>query len=269
MLIFLCIVIATPIVLLVVVPQIATDEVVNNLSNSTQNKATIGDSNIFIDYPWGDKQKLKVFVDVENVLIEDRDYNNYTVLLAMKWWETDRTHNLSYKVNFTLSNNSQDADIIIFWNDSLTSNPTDRGYTHINSSGVYDRIGADVCDTYKLPFKKCKIEVRSNLSYDEKLYVVKHELGHTLVFKHIFNKNDFFIRRQGFDTNYYLSPSEIMFEKINYDTAQVRIRNKTEVLHRNIVIGLIVILIIAILLFRLVPKKPKAGGVMLKKPNKF
>lgn len=165
-----------------VVPQIATYLVVNNSSNSIQNKATIGDSNIFIDYPWGNKQKLKVFVDFENVSIEDRDYHNYTVLLAMKWWETDRAHNLSYKVNFILSNNSQDADIIISWKESLASNPTDRGYTHINSSGFYDPIGADVCDTYKIPFKTCKIEVRSNLSYDEKLYVVKHELGHTLGF---------------------------------------------------------------------------------------
>lgn len=76
-------------------------------------------------------------------------------------------------------------------------------------------------------------------------------------FKHIFNKNDFFIRRQGFDTNYYLSPSEIMFDNINYINAHVSIRNTTDLLQWYIGIGLIVILIIAILLVRLIPKNQK------------
>ena len=230
--------------MLIVSPRVAMYEVVNNPLNSIQNKATIGDSNSYLDYPWGNKQKLNIFADFGNVSIEERDYYNYTILLALKWWENDITHNLSYNPNFTLVNNSNDANIIIHWTADMTYNPTDRGYTHINSSGLPsdDPLGIETCDTYNTPFKKCIIEIRTNLSYDENYYVIKHELGHALGFKHIFNRSDFLIRYKGFETNYFLSPSEIMFDNRKYNEAMDSIED-TKRLFRKI-IGLISILIL-------------------------
>lgn len=233
--------------MLIVSPLVAMYMVVNDPLNSIQNKVTIGDSNSYLDYPWGNKQKLNIFAGLENVSIDERDYYNYTILLALKWWENDITHNLSYNPNFTLVNNSNDANIIIHWTADMTYNPTDRGYTHINSSGLPsdDPLGIETCDTYNTPFKKCTIEIRTNLSYDENYYVIKHELGHALGFKHIFNRSDFLIRYAGFETNYYLSPSEIMFDNRKYNDAMNSIED-TKRYVQWLIYGLIFIFIVSI-----------------------
>jgi len=175
-------------------------------------KTTIGDTNHTLIYPWGTAPNISIFLDIDNISIEDR--NNYIqiALYSMDWWEKDTTHNLSYPVKFKLVNNSENANIILSWVNTVSSNPTDRGYTHINSSGKQDSLGKNLCDTYNPPYSRCVIEIRTNLSYVENLHIVKHELGHALGLKHRFNIMDFY--KTGFEKHlcYDFEDSEIMFD---------------------------------------------------------
>lgn len=177
-------------------------------------KVSLGNSNMPLESPWGENTNLSVFANLENVSIKDREYYVYHVLLAMKWWENDRSHNLSYSVNFTMTNKPDNSNIIVKWSEIIYDDKDVGGTTHINSSGLPhpDPLGVNICDTYNPPFKKCIIEIRKNLTYDENFYVIKHEMGHALGLKHSFNESDFFILFLGFNSNYLLSRSEIMFD---------------------------------------------------------
>lgn len=201
---------------ILVTPYIVTNIVINKPENTALNKVSIGDSNTPLDYPWGNNPNLTVFTNLDNISKEDRKYHNYTILLSMKWWEEDNSHKLSYGINFSMVNHSKDANIIIIWANSVSTNPTDRGYAHINSTGRNDSWGYNTCDTYNSPFSQCNIEIKVDMSDEEKLFVTKHELGHVLGFEHSLNKSDFMVRKDGFSTHYLLSPSEIMYDDSIY-----------------------------------------------------
>lgn len=174
-------------------------------------KVVLGDTNTFLEYPWGQNPNLNIYIDLNNVSINDKEYYVYQVLLAMKWWEINKNYNLSYDINFTRINNSDKANIIIMWNDIIYNNTDVGGTTHINSSGMQspDQMGENFCDAYSPPFKRCIIEIQKNLTYDTNFYVIKHEIGHALGLKHSFNKSDFLILYLGFNPNYRF---DIMFD---------------------------------------------------------
>lgn len=108
-----------------------------SLTYPVPNKIPIGISDTPIEHPWGNLTSLAVFVDVENISITEREYYVYDVLLAMRYWENDKTHNLSYKPIFTITNKSKNANIIINWNETLYGGKNVLGHTYINSTGEY------------------------------------------------------------------------------------------------------------------------------------
>lgn len=175
-------------------------------------KVNIGDTNDTLIYPWGTTPDIAVFLNLNNISIEDRKIYTQSGLDSMDWWEKDNTYNLSYPVKFKLVNNSEDANIIISWVNTVSSNPTDRGYTHINSSGIRDPLGNKLCDTYNPPYSRCVVEIRTNLSHGDNLHTVKHELGHVLGLHHTFNIMDYY--KTGFEEylNHDFEDSEIMFD---------------------------------------------------------
>jgi len=183
-------------------------------------KTKIGDTNDTLIYPWGPAPDISVFLNIDNISIEDRKINTQSALDSMNWWEKDNTHNLSYPIKFKLVNNSEDANIILYWVNTVSSNPTDRGYTHINSSGIQDPLGKKLCDTYNPPYSQCIIEIQTNLSYGENLHIVKHELGHVLGLHHAFNIMDYY--KTGFEeyVGYDFEDSELMFDFSVYNNSK-------------------------------------------------
>jgi len=193
-------------------PLLVIYKIENDYNHIIQLKTNIGDTNDTLIYPWGTAPDLSVFLNIDNISIEDRNLYTQNALDSMNWWEKDNTYNLSYPVKFKIVNNSEDANIILSWVNTVSSNPTDRGYTHINSSGIQDPLGKNLCDTYNPPYSRCVIEIRTNLSYGENLHTVKHEFGHVLGLKHRFNIMDYY--KTGFEE--YLchdfEDSELMFD---------------------------------------------------------
>jgi len=190
-------------------------------------KTNIGDTNDTLIYPWGTAPYISIFLDIYNISFEDRKIYTQNALDSMNWWEKDNAHNLSYPVKLKLVNNSEDANIILSWVNIVSSNPTDRGYTHINSSGIQDPLGKKLCDTYIPPYSRCIIEIRTNLSYGENLHTLKHELGHVLGLHHTFNIMDYY--KTGFEDYLGLDfeDSEIMFDFSIYDYTKTVYKNLT------------------------------------------
>lgn len=209
---FICIIIISFSILLLYLPfKLGID--LGNSAFPAPNKVPLGDSNKTLERPWGETSNLKVYINLDNVSKRDREYYVYEVRFAMKWWENDKNHNLSYNVNFSMTNNSNEANIFFRWNDTLYGGRDIRGHTHINSSGEFVK----TCDPYNPPFTQCTITILANLSDEENLFVIKHELGHALGLRHSFNTSDFFILYLGFNSNYLLTRSEIMFDSVLFD----------------------------------------------------
>ena len=183
-------------------------------------KVNIGDTNKTLIYPWGTSPSISVFLNLDNISAENRYIHTQSALDSMNWWEKDKAHNLSYPVKFKLVDNYEDANIILFWVNTVSSNSTDKGYTHINSTGYQNSLGKKLCDTYNPPYSQCIIEIRTNLSQGDNLHIVKHELGHALGLHHKFNIMDYY--KTGFEQ--YLAhdfeDSELMFDASVYKSGK-------------------------------------------------
>lgn len=213
--------------LLLLEPLFVIYEIKNVYEHKYPLKTNIGDTNDTLIYPWGTAPNISVFLNIDNISIEDKKIYAQDALDSMNWWEKDNAHNLSYPVKFKLVNNSEDANIILSWVNTVSSNPTDRGYTHINSSGIQDPLGEKLCDTYNPPYSICIIEIRTNLRYREKLHTVKHELGHILGLHHSFNIMDYY--KTGFEEylGHDFEDSEIMFDFSIYNYTKSAYKNHT------------------------------------------
>lgn len=122
----------------------------------------ISNTNETLRYPWGLAPTITVFLNHENISIKDHEKYIEYVLLASNYWENDKSHNFGYNINFIYINNSEDANIIINFKD-IVYNDNIKGTTHINSTGRFDSVGTNLCDTYNTPFKQCVIEIRTDL----------------------------------------------------------------------------------------------------------
>ncbi len=210
----------------------------------------VGELNVSLDSPWGNATNLNVFTTIINnyegvspqMKADEGNYNN-SISLATKFWENDKTHNLSYNVKFRIINTSKDANILLYWKENVSSSPTDNGYTHINSTGHLDPTGKRLCDTYNLPYTKCTIEVRRNLPSEKNLFVVKHELGHALGLQHSFNTMDYLVTHLQIDFynllgfTFDFEYAEIMFDYGVYEQINIEnIKNLIEIMTYSIII---------------------------------
>ncbi|MCZ7385722.1 MAG: M57 family metalloprotease [Candidatus Methanoperedens sp.] len=185
--------------------------------------------------------------------MKDRESYFYEVLLAMKWWENDKNHNLSYRVNLTIINNSNGANIILNWNETLYGGRNIRGHTNIEETRT--------CNPLNPPFTQCTITILDNLSYDENLYVIKHKLGHTLGLKHSFNNSDFFmmflVNLFNYDSDYHLSRSEIMFDGSLYDRVIIYKSMITVEIVKYIFIAFILVVVLLVFLYLQTKKRQR------------
>lgn len=159
----------------------------------------------WIEHPW-DRTNLNVYINYTNLLEKDKQSDIYDALLALEWWGAGGNQRLSYGVNFTVINNSRDANITINWVKKIKGGFD--GITDVNTSSYQ---GSPTCNIYNPPFTMCNISLVKGFDDLKTQNIIRHELGHALGFKHAFNIKDYFAAYLG--ENYIRNPTEIMFDE--------------------------------------------------------